>query len=198
MGRPTGSTVERPVTESITALLATAERGDRAAADAVFTALYEELHRMARRELARRGGGVTLSATTLLHDAYLNISRREGITFPDRNRYMGYASRVMRRLIIDYARTRQAQKRGGHFEITSISTDVADPMTSADELTRISEALDELATVDERLVRVVDLKFFCGFSFAEIGEMMNVTERTIQRDWEKARIFLFRRLNHTL
>ena len=106
--------------------------------------------------------------------------------------------RVMRRLIIDYARTRQAQKRGGQFEITSISTDVADPMTSADELTRISDALDELGTVDERLVRVVDLKFFCGFSFVEIAEMLGVTERTIQRDWEKARIFLFRRLNRTL
>ena len=201
-GRPTGDaaryTVGRPVTESITALLATAERGDRAAADAVFAALYDELHRMARRELAKRGAGVTLSATTLLHDAYLSISQREGITFPDRNRYMGYASRVMRGLIIDYARNRQAQKRGGHFEITSISTDVADPMSDADELTRISEALDELAIVDERLVRVVDLKFFCGFSFVEIAGMMNVSERTIQRDWEKARIFLYQRLNRTL
>ena len=198
MGGSAGYTVERPVSASITALLATAERGDRAAADAVFAALYEELHRMARRELARRGGGVTLGATELLHDAYVNISQREGITFPDRNRYMGYASRVMRRLIIDYARTRQAQKRGGHFEITSISTDVADPTTNADELTRISDALDELGTVDERLVRVVDLKFFCGFSFIEIADMLGVTERTIQRDWEKARIFLFRRLNRTL
>jgi RNA polymerase sigma factor (TIGR02999 family) len=191
-------TVERPVTESITALLAIAEGGDRAAADAVFAALYEELHRMARRELARRGAGVTLSATTLLHDAYLSISQREGVTFPDRNRYMGYASKVMRGLIIDYARSRQAQKRGGHFEITSISTDVADPLTDADELMRISEALDELGAVEERLVRVVDLKFFCGFSFVEIGEMMGVSERTIQRDWEKARIFLFRRLNRAL
>jgi RNA polymerase sigma factor (TIGR02999 family) len=197
-GRLAGYTVERPVTESITALLATAERGDRAAADAVFAALYEELHRMARRELARRGGGVTLSATTLLHNAYLSISEREGVAFPDRNRYMGYASRVMRGLIIDYARSRQAQKRGGGFEMTAISTDVADPMSNADELMRISDALDELATVDERLVRVVDLKFFCGFSFVEIAEMLGVTERTIQRDWEKARIFLFRRLNRTL
>ena len=197
-GRSAGYTVERPVTESITALLATAERGDRAAADAVFAALYEELHRMARRELARRGAGVTLSATELLHNAYVSISEREGVRFPDRNRYMGYASRVMRGLIIDYSRNRQAQKRGGQFEITSISTDVADPMTSADELTRISDALDELAAVDERLVRVVDLKFFCGFSFVEIAEMMGLTERTIQRDWEKARIFLFRRLNHAL
>jgi RNA polymerase sigma factor (TIGR02999 family) len=197
MGRSAGYTVERPVTERITALLQIAEGGDRAAADAVFAALYDELHRMARRELAK-SGGMTISATTLLHDAYLNIAKREGVSFPDRNRYMGYACRVMRRLIIDYARTRQAQKRGGHFEITSISTDVADPMSSADELTRISDALDELATVDQRLVRVVDLKFFCGFSFVEIAEMQGVTERTIQRDWEKARMFLFRRLNRTL
>ena len=196
--RPAGYTVERSVTENITKLLASAERGDRAAADAVFSALYDELHRMAKRELARRGGGVTLSATTLLHDAYLSISQREGIGFPDRNRYMGYASRVMRGLIIDYARNRQAQKRGGLFEITSISTDVADPMSDAAELSRISDALDELATVEQRLVRVVDLKFFCGFTFVEIAEMMGVTERTIQRDWEKARIFLYQRLNRTL
>jgi len=101
-------------------------------------------------------------------------------------------------LIIDYARSRQAQKRGGQFEITSISTDVVDPMTDADELMRISDALDELAAVEARLVKVVDLKFFCGYSFAEIGEMMGVTERTIQRDWEKARLFLYRRLNRTL
>jgi RNA polymerase sigma factor (TIGR02999 family) len=196
-GRLTGYTVERPVTESITALLASAERGDRAAADAVFSALYDELHRMARRELAR-GSGVTLSATELLHDAYVNIADREGLAFPDRNRYMGYASRVMRRLIIDYARSRQAQKRGGAFAITSISTDVADPMTDAGELHRISDALDELGTVEERLVRVVDLKFFCGYSFVEIGEMMGVSERTVQRDWEKARLFLYRRLNRSI
>jgi RNA polymerase sigma factor (TIGR02999 family) len=196
--RPAGYTVDRSVTESITMLLASAERGDRAAADAVFAALYDELHRMARRELARRGGGVTLSATTLLHDAYLSIAQREGTSFPDRNRYMGYASRVMRGLIIDYARNRQAQKRGGLFEMTSISTDVADPQTDAADLVRISDALDELATVEERLVRVVDLKFFCGFSFIEIAEMMSVSERTVQRDWEKARIFLYQRLNRAL
>ena len=195
--RASGYTGTRSVTESITTLLASAERGDRAAADAVFAAMYDELHRLARRELAR-GVGVTLSATTLLHDAYLSISAKEGVAFPDRNRYMGYASRVMRGLIIDYARSRQAQKRGGQFEITGISTDIADPMTDADQLMRISDALDELAQVDQRLVRVVDLKFFCGFSFVEIAEMMGLTERTIQRDWEKARIFLYQRLNHAL
>ena len=182
------------VAVDITTLLASAERGDRAAADAVFSALYDELHRMARRELAHRGGGMTLSATTLLHDAYLNISGRQGTTFPDRNRFMGYASRVMRGIIIDYARSRQAQKRGGHFEITSLKTDVAGVMADAGELTRISDALDELSQLDDRLSRIVDLKFFCGFSFAEIGGMLNLSERTVQRDWEKARIYLHQRL----
>ena len=183
---------------TISSLIEAADRGDRSAGEALFGALYSELHRLARRELARSGRGVTLGATTLLHEAYLDISGRDGTVFPDRNRFMAYAARVMRGLIVDYARTRQAQKRGGHFELTSISTDVADPGSSADELTRISDVLDELATVDERLVRVVDLKFFCGFSFVEIAEMLNVTERTIQRDWEKARMFLFRRLNRNL
>src|SRR3954470_20582421 len=93
------------VSADLTTLLASAELGDRAAADALFTALYEELHRMARRELSRRGAGVTLGATTLLHDAYLDISGREGAAFPDRNRFMAYAARVTRGLIVDYARS---------------------------------------------------------------------------------------------
>lgn len=197
--RYTGERSERAMSGDITTLLASAERGDRAAADAVFAALYQELHRMARRELAGRGGGVTLSATTLLHDAYLSIAARSGTSFPDRNRFMGYAARVMRGIIIDYARNRHAQKRGGQFEITSIKTDVPEVAAAdAEELTRISEALDELATFEERLARVVDLKFFCGFTFADIAGMLGVTERTVQRDWEKARIYLHQKLRTTL
>jgi RNA polymerase sigma factor (TIGR02999 family) len=188
---------EDAVTADITSLLASAEQGDRAAADAVFSLLYNELHRMARRELGRRGSGVTLGATTLLHDAYLDISGRQGTAFPDRNRFMGYAARVMRNIIIDYARRHQAQKRGGLFEITSLRTGV-DVVADAAELTSISEALDELATLDERLARIVDLKFFCGFSFLEIAGMMNLSERTVQRDWEKARIYLHQRLRADL
>lgn len=178
------------VAGDLTTLLASAERGDRSAADALFTVLYEELHRMARRELSKRGAGITLGATTLLHDAYLDMSGREGAAFPDRNRFMAYAARVMRGLIIDYARSRQAQKRGGQFEITSLSTDVAESIPDAAALTRLSDALDELAAVDTRLARIVDLKFFCGFSFAEIAAMSGVSERTAQRDWDKARIYL--------
>ena len=178
---------------TLSTLVASAEQGDVAASDALFTALYDELHRMARRELARRSSGVTLSATTLLHEAYLDISQRESAAFPDRNRFMGYASRVMRGVIIDYARRRQAQKRGGLFEITSIATDVPEAAASdPDELMRLSDALDDLETDDPRLARIVDLKFFCGFSFVEIAAMMGVSERTTQRDWEKARAYLHR------
>jgi RNA polymerase sigma factor (TIGR02999 family) len=182
------------VDPAISTLVASAEQGNQAAADALFTALYSELHRMARRELAKRGDGVTLGATTLLHEAYLDISGREGTAFPDRDRFMGYAARVMRGVIIDYARRRQAQKRGGQFEITGLATDVPDAAAAsdADQLSRLSDALDDLEATDARLARTVDLKFFCGLSFPEIAATMGVSERTAQRNWERARIYLHR------
>jgi RNA polymerase sigma factor (TIGR02999 family) len=185
------------MTPTLSSLVESLEREHSDASDSLFSALYADLHRMARRELAKRGAGMTLGATTLLHEAYLDMSGRQPTTFPDRNRFMAYASRVMRGLIIDYARSRQAQKRGGLFEITSMNTDIVEGVANAEELTRISETLDELATVDPRLAQVVDLKFFCGFSFAEIAAMQAVSERTVQRDWEKARIYLHQALHPT-
>lgn len=182
---------------AISSLIASAERGDRSAADALFSALYSELHRLAKRQLARSGGGVTIGATTLLHEAYLDISRRESAVFPDRGRFMAYAARVMRGLIVDYARSRQAQKRGGGFEITSLSGELGERAADEKELARISDALDELAAVDPLLAQVVDLKFFCGFSFAEIAAMRDISERTVQRQWEKARIYLHRTMGNT-
>jgi RNA polymerase sigma factor (TIGR02999 family) len=173
----------------IGSLITSAERGDAGAGEALFTALYAELHRLARRELARNGHG-TLGTTTLLHEAYLDISGRAGAVFPDRARFMAYASRVMRGLIISYVRNRQAQKRGGRFELTTIGDGVAAAAPGGHGLQRLSDALDELATTDPALAQVVDLKFFCGFSLREIAAMRGVSERTLQRDWEKARIFL--------
>jgi RNA polymerase sigma factor (TIGR02999 family) len=175
---------------SLSSLLAAAERGDRPAANALFESLYAELHRLARQQLARSAPGATLGATTLLHEAYLDISRREQSSFPDRARFMAYAARVMRGLIIDYVRARRAQKRGGQFVITSLGTEVGDDIPDERELGRISDALDELATVEPALAEVVDLKFFCGFSSAEVAAMRGVSERTVQRSWEKARIYL--------
>jgi RNA polymerase sigma factor (TIGR02999 family) len=181
---------------TLDALNSTTDQRDRAAADALFDTLYTELHRQARRELARQGGPLArLGVTTLLHEAYLTISGREGMVFPDRPRFMAYAARVMRGLIIDDVRRRQSQKRGARFEITSLSTDQAESVADAHELTRIGDALDELATVDPDVAEIVDLKFFCGFSFAEIAAMRGVSERTVQRSWEKGRIYLHRSIS---
>src|SRR6478672_4133469 len=132
---------------TISSLIGAAERGDGSAAEALFGTLYSELHRLAKRELARHGVPVSLGVTTLLHEAYLDMAARHGPSFPDRERFMAYAARVMRGLIIDHARSRHAQKRGGHFEITSVDSEVPDNVADDKELTQISEALDTLAKI---------------------------------------------------
>lgn len=182
---------------SLIALIEAAEGGSKAATDSLFSALYSELRRLAKYELARRGAPLSLSATTLLHKAYIEIAGRDGTSFPDRNRFMGYAARVMRGLIIDHARSRRAQKRGGQFEITSLGVEIENAADDK-QLARISEALDELAKAEPALAEIVDLKFFCGFSFVEIAAMRDVSERTIQRQWEKARIYLHGRIRTNL
>jgi RNA polymerase sigma factor (TIGR02999 family) len=119
--------------------------------DALFSLLYDELHRMARRELARKVAPANLSVTTLLHEAYIDMSGRAGPAFPDQARFMGYAARVMRGLIIDHARKGTAMKRGGEFEITSLVTEGVETPADAKELSAISDALDQLAKVEPEL-----------------------------------------------
>ncbi|GIL03930.1 MAG: ECF-type sigma factor [Burkholderiaceae bacterium] len=177
-------------TQALAATLAAAERGDAAATAELFAALYRELHRLAKRQLHAHAAGSTLSATTLLHEAYLDISRR-GAAFPDRARFFAYAARAMRGLIIDYVRERRALKRGGEFHLTQLDTEIAESAAQdSGDLTRLDEALDELARADAPLAELVELKFFCGFTFAEIAAMRGISERTVQRDWAKARLYL--------
>jgi RNA polymerase sigma factor (TIGR02999 family) len=159
----------------------------------LFSALYAELHRLARREL-RRMGWVTLGATTLLHEAYLNLQQRSAVVFPDHAHFLAYAGRAMRGLVIDYARSRQALKRGGAFEITSLPTEVPQELVHASELEHLSEAIERLAAVEPRLAQIVDLKYFSGFSFLDLAASWGISERTVRRDWERARLFLHRAL----
>lgn len=161
--------------------------------DALFACLYDELRQIAQREV-RRGVGLTLSATTLLHETYFKVQQREDIAFPDHARFLAYASRAMRSLVIDYARRRQALKRGGAFEITSLPTEVPEEVSDAGDLERLGNAIDSLGQIDPALAQLVDLKFFCGYSLIEIAAMRGVSERTAQRDWEKARLLLHRAL----
>jgi len=158
----------------------------------LFQTLYGELHRLARRELARRGSDLSIGVTSLLHEAWLNMAENgERVSFPDRARFMAYAAQVMRRLIVDYARNRHALKRGGGFEITLLDTNDAENLANSSQLEKISDALDELAEVDSALAEVVDLKFFCGFTLEEIAGIKGVSERTMRRTWEKARLYLY-------
>ena len=187
----------QPLELTLSNLIPPANHDDRHSSEALFAALYRELRGLARRELARSGPGASLGETSLLHEAYLDIAGREGVAFPDRARFLAYAARVMRGLIIDGLRRRQARKRGGAFEITSIDgKDVGDggPPDDAEEIARLGQALDELAAVEPEIAHVVDLKFFCGFTFTEIAHLQGSSERTVQRRWDKARIYL----RHTL
>ena len=170
-----------------------ADSGDPRAAEQLFAALYAELHRMARNQLHRNAFGSTLGATTLLHEAYLDIAERNP-GFPDRARFFAYTARAMRGLIIDHVRERRALKRGGEFHLTALSTEIAESASELNDLVPLGDALNELARIDAPLAELVDLKFFCGFTFADIAAMRGVSERTVQRDWDKARLYL----RHTL
>jgi RNA polymerase sigma factor (TIGR02999 family) len=163
---------------------------DNAGPDRQFAALYDELRRLAEHHVAR-GVALTLSPTTLLHEAYLRIGRQRDLAFPDRSRFFAYASRAMRALVIDYARRKRARRRGSEFEITlEGAEEVVGTGPDAEELARLGDALDELATASPELAQLVDLHFFCGFSLVEIAELRGVSERTTQRDWRKARLVL--------
>jgi RNA polymerase sigma factor (TIGR02999 family) len=182
------------VERTISSLITSADGGDRSAADTLFVTLYDELHRLARRALGRSSGELTLGTTTLLHEAYLDMSSRESSAYVDRGRFMAYAAKVMRGLIIDYARSRKTHKRGGLFAIGSLPDDRVAAAPDAEDLSRIGEALEALGAAEPGLAQVVDLKFFCGFSFAEIAAMRGVSERTVQRDWKKARLFIYEQI----
>ena len=160
----------------------------------LFASLYGDLRQLAERQL-RRNAGAPISPTTLLHEAYLGIAGRNA-AFPDRERFMGYAARTMRGLIIDFARERRTLKRGAAFHITQLPTEIAaeDP----GELGRLSDVLDELAAREPRLAEVVDLRYFCGFTFEEIAAQRETSVRTVQRDWEKARMILFLELKDSV
>jgi len=174
------------------ALLRDTDTGVAGGKERLFAALYAELHRLAERQL-KRNAGLMISPTTLLHESYLRFSAGAA-QFPDKERFIGYAARVMRGLLIDLLRERLALKRGAGFHITQLNTEIAESHVDAAEASQLSEALDELAAKDARLAELVDLKYFCGYTFEEIAALRGSSPRTLQRDWEKARMILFQKL----
>lgn len=175
----------------LTHLLARMQAGDAAARDELFAACYRDLKQMAHARLRNRARDTVLDTTALVHDSYLRWVGVGELLIEDRHAFFGYAARVMRSVIVDSVRARLAERRGGHEGKLTLSTDILDSV-SRDEhgILEVHEALDELAHTDQRLARVVEMRYFGGYSEAEIAETLGIGERTVQRDWEKARMML--------
>jgi RNA polymerase sigma factor (TIGR02999 family) len=182
------------MTESgeITVLLDAAHQGDRGAMDRVLATLYQELHSMARRQLAGQHGH-TLDATALVHEAYLKlIGRGAGAAqFDDRAHFFAYAASAMRSVVVDYARQRLAQKRGGDLHrVTDLPEDLEGGLRLDEDMLGLDTALTRLAGVEPRLAQVVELRYFGGLSELEIAALLQRSERSVRRDWQKARMYL--------
>ena len=174
----------------ITEWLSAARDGDRGALDRVLSTLYRELHSMARRQLGNRDDQ-TLDATALVHEAYLRLVGRSEAAFVDRAHFFAYAASAMRSVVVDYARQRLAIKRGGDLlRVTDLPDDAGGGLRLDEELLGLHAALTRLASIDEKLVQVVELRYFAGLSESEIAALLNRSERTVRRDWQKARMYL--------
>jgi RNA polymerase sigma factor (TIGR02999 family) len=187
-------------TQGITQLLAAVRAGDNPSSDALFDRVYQDLHRLAHAQLAARGrAGDTLGTTVLVHEAYLRLAQPGSLSAADRSHFFNLAARVMRHVVVDYARRRDAAKRSG--DVVSLdATGAQEPAAEAnyglqEELLALDAALQRLEATSPRLARLVELRFFAGLGFAEIGEAQGLTERTAKRDWRKARAFLLAELS---
>jgi RNA polymerase sigma factor (TIGR02999 family) len=168
--------------------------GDQGSNAKLFASLYADLRRLADREL-RRFPSAGVSPTTLVHEAYLNLASRDGVRFADDRKCLSYVARAMRGVLIDFSRRHQAVKRGSGFKIVELDTQIGEELSDDQSLMRLSGALDELALHEPSLAELVDLKYFCGFSFAEIAKLRGISERTVHRDWQKVRLLLYQHIN---
>jgi RNA polymerase sigma factor (TIGR02999 family) len=174
----------------ITQWLDAARGGDRDALDRVLATLYQELHQMARRQLAGQHGH-TLDATALVHEAYLKLIGRHEAQFDDRAHFFAYAASAMRSVVVDYARQRLAQKRGGDLHrVTELPENIESGLKLDEDTLALDIALTRLAAVDTKLAQVVELRYFAGLSELEIAALLDRSERSIRRDWQKARMYL--------
>ena len=183
----------------ITVLLDAAHGGDRGAMDRVLATLYQELHSMARRQLVGQHGH-TLDATALVHEAYLKLLGRGAgaAQFDDRAHFFAYAASAMRSVVVDYARQRLAQKRGGDLHrVTDLPEDIEGGLRLDEDMLGLDTALTRLAAVDERLAQVVEMRYFAGLSELEIAALLKRSERSVRRDWQKARMFLLASLQES-
>lgn len=175
----------------VTELIVAARGGDRAAGDRLFEAVYADLHRLAERQLGwRRAGG--MRATSLVHEAYFRLARPAALQLNDREHFFAVAARAMRQLVVNHARDRAAAKRGGGAALATLDAEIpaAGSVERDDDVLALDQALAQLAEVEPALTRLVELRFFAGLGLGEIAEVTGRSERSLKRDWRRARAFL--------
>lgn len=177
--------------KDISTLLSATTAGTQSAAEQLFQLLYGELRAIASAQLHRSDHMGLLSTTTLVHESYLRFANTGELRPEDRTHFLAYASHVMRSIVVDMARRHLADKRGAGRPHIRLSTDMADSLTLSDEQTlRLHEALDDLTALEPRLGKVVEMRYFGGLQEEQIAEVLAISLRTVQRDWEKARLLL--------
>ena len=175
----------------VTQLIERAREGDRAAFDRIFELLYPELRKIAHRRLNRRAKDELIGTTALVNECYVKLIQRERLTPGDRAHFLAYSATVMRSIIVDAARAAGTDRRGGDAQQVTLSTQLLDSVANpGGDILDVHAALDELAHIDPRLARVVEMRYFGGLSDDEIAEVLAVSSRTVRRDWEKARLLL--------
>ena len=176
----------------VTALLSAIGQGEREALGELYALLYPALRRLAHSRMRRSGDVTLLDTTSLVHESYLRFEASGAVMMRDRGQFMAYAAKVMRSVVVDVIRRRQSERRGG--DIVHVELDDAHDVPASDphdsEVLRVHESLGELAAIDERLVQVVEMRYFAGMTETEIAGVLGLGVRTVARDWEKARLFL--------
>jgi RNA polymerase sigma factor (TIGR02999 family) len=176
---------------TLTELIHLAAEGDADATERLFAATYPELRKLARLRLRAGGRQTLLDTSSLVHESYLRFANAGQLHLDDRLHFLRWAAKVMRSIIVDFARRRAADRRGGDWIRVTWTSDLdRGPSTSEDEIVRMHDALDELATIDARMAEIVQMRYFAGMRETEIAEVLGVTDRTIRREWEKARLLL--------
>jgi RNA polymerase sigma factor (TIGR02999 family) len=174
----------------LTDLIRLACKGDEVALHHVFDMAYEDLRGLARMRLSRSNRGTLLDTTSLVHESFLRFANAGELKITDRQHFIRYAATVMRSVIVDFVRQSAAERRGGGTPHLTLNTHIGDTREAESEILRVHEALDELAQYDKRLVQVVEMRYFAGMTEQEIADTLGITDRTVRRDWEKARLLL--------